>query len=81
MRIDPGAAGYQRDQRLTSMMRRLEERVGAVPGILGVSFALSVFDGGGWSQDDVIVPGRPRSERDPVVDLNAGPYVEVSAAE
>jgi predicted permease len=70
MRIDPGAAGYRRDQRLSSMMRRLEERVGSLPGVQSSSFALSVFDGGGWSQDDITVPGRPRSERDPTVDLN-----------
>jgi predicted permease len=79
MKIDPGAASYQRDQRLSDMMRRLEERVGSLPGIQGASCALSVFDGGGWSQDDITVPGRPRSERDPVVDLNVvGPrYFDV----
>jgi len=79
MKIDPGAAGYQRNERLTSMMRRLEERVGSLPGIHGASFALSVFDGGGWSQDDITVQGRPRSEEDPVVDLNiVGPeYLDV----
>jgi len=40
---------------------------------------LSVFDGGGWSQDDITVQGRPRSEEDPVVDLNiVGPeYLDV----
>ena len=79
MRIDPGGAGYQRDERLSSMMPRLEERVNSLPGIHGASFALSVFDGGGWSQDDIIVPGRPRSENDPTVDLNiVGPqYIDV----
>jgi predicted permease len=79
MRIDPAAAGYQRDERLSSMMRRIEERVGSLPGTHGASFALSVFDGGGWSQDDINVSGRPRSERDPVVDLNVvGPdYLDV----
>jgi predicted permease len=79
MRIDAAAAGYQRDERLSSMMRRLEERMASVPGIHGASFALSVFDGGGWSQDDITVPGRPESENDPVVDLNiVGPqYLDV----
>jgi predicted permease len=79
MRMDPGAANYQRDARLNSMMRRVEERVGSLPGIQGASFALSVFDGGGWSQDDITVPGRLKSERDPVVDLNVvGPrYFDV----
>jgi predicted permease len=79
IRIDPGAAGYQRDERLSSMMRRVEERVDSLPGIRGASFAMSVFDGGGWSQDDITVPGRPRTERDPTVDLNiVGPqYFDV----
>jgi predicted permease len=79
MRIDPGAAGYQRDERLSSLMRRLEERAGTVPGIHSASFALSVFDGGGWSEDDITVPGRPKSERNPSVDFNVvGPrYLDV----
>jgi predicted permease len=79
MKMDPASAGYQRDERLSAMMRRIEERVDSLPGIHGASFALSVFDGGGWSQDDVTVAGRPRSERDPVVYLNViGPrYFDV----
>jgi predicted permease len=79
MHVDPGAAGYSRDARLSSMMQRLEERVAGVPGVHSASFALNVFDGGGWSQDDVTVSGRPRSERDPSVDLNViGPqYFDV----
>jgi predicted permease len=70
LRVDLPAAGYQRDQRLSGMMRRIEERAGSLPGAVGVSFALSVFDGGGWSQDDVTVPGQPPPENDPHVDLN-----------
>ena len=79
MHIDPAAAGYQRDQRLSSLMRRVEERVAALPGIRAASFAYSVFDGGGWSQDDVTVPGHPRSGKSPSVNLNVvGPqYFEV----
>jgi predicted permease len=70
MHADPRAAGYTRDERLSSMMQQLEERVGVVPGVHAASFALNVFDGGGWSQDDITVPGRPRSQSDPSVDLN-----------
>jgi predicted permease len=79
MRIDPGAANYKRDERLSSMMRHVEERVGSLPGIQAASFALSVFDGGGWSQNDITVPGRPRSESAPRVNLNiVGPqYFDV----
>jgi len=79
MHIDPGSAGYQRDDRLTATMRRVEDRIGAMPTVRGASFALSVFDGGGWSEDDVTVPGRPRTDKDPQVDLNlVGPaYFDV----
>ena len=51
----------------------------SLPGIHGASFAISVFDGGAWSQDDVTVPGKPRSGKDPRVALNVvGPaYLDV----
>jgi predicted permease len=77
--LDLPAAGYQMDQRLTSAMNLIEERVGSTQGIDCASFALSVFDGGGWSQDDVTVPGRPRTDDDPHVALDiVGPrYFEV----
>jgi predicted permease len=79
MRIDAAGAGYQSDDRLTSMMQRIEDRVASLPGIHGASFALSVFDGGGWSQDDITVAGRPQSGNDPTVNLNiVGPqYLDV----
>jgi len=79
VRIDTAAAGYQTDQRLTSMMQRLEERVTALPGIHSASFAMDVFDGGGWSEDDITVPGRTRSDADHAADFNlVGPaYFDV----
>jgi predicted permease len=67
--IDPLGAGYQNGARLEDMMQRVEERVGAVPGIQAASFAFFVFNGGGWT-NPVIVPGRPKSEHDPDVDHN-----------
>src|SRR5262249_44043633 len=78
-RLDLPAAGYQMDRRMTSVMNLIEERVGSIPGIDSASFAMSVFDGGGWSQDDVTVPGRPMTDDDPRVDLNiVGPqYFDV----
>ncbi|HXB67203.1 MAG TPA: ABC transporter permease [Candidatus Acidoferrales bacterium] len=69
MGVDPIGAGYQSDPRLENMMQRVEERVGAIPGIQAASFAFFVFNGGGWT-DPVIVPGRPQSEHDPDVDHN-----------
>ncbi len=79
MHIDPAAAGYHTDQRLESLMERIEERVRPLSGVEAASFARSVFDGGGWSEDDVNVPGRPAREHDRAVDFNdVGPqYFEV----
>jgi predicted permease len=79
IRVDPASAGYHTDARLGSMMRRVEERVDSLPGVRGASFALSVFDGGGWSSDDVNVPGRNRLKNDRSVDFNiVGPdYFEI----
>jgi len=79
MKMDPGAAGYQPDARLESVIQRIEERVGSLPGAQGASFALNVFDGGGWSGDDITVSGRPKSDDHPGVDFNiVGPeYLDV----
>ncbi|HLJ45730.1 MAG TPA: ABC transporter permease [Bryobacteraceae bacterium] len=77
--IDPASAGYKPDARLRATMARIEEHVESLPGVPGASFALSVLDGGGWSGDDVAVPGRTRTADDPHVDFNlVGPeYFEV----
>ena len=78
-RVDAATAGYQPDERLDSVLSRVEQRVASLPGIRGASFALSVFDGGGWSGDDVKVPGMPASAEKPRVDFNlVGPqYLDV----
>ena len=67
LNIDPAAAGYRTDARLTSTMERIEERLSSLPGIRAAAFASSVFDGGGSSSNDVSVPGRIRSDKDPTV--------------
>jgi predicted permease len=79
MKMDPAAAGYESDARLESVMERIEERVAAIPGAKGASFALDVFDGGGWSGNDITVPGQPQKEYHPGVDFNiVGPeYLSV----
>ena len=79
MGIDLGAAGYQLDARMESVMERVEERVGSLPGMHGASFAYFVFNGGASSTDAIHVPGRPESEEHPSVDLNVvGPeYLDV----
>lgn len=79
MKMDPAAAGYLPDARLESVMEHIEEGVAAIPGAEGASFALDVFDGGGWSGNDITVPGQPRKEYHPGVDFNiVGPeYLSV----
>ena len=67
--IDAIGAGYKEDARLESMMQRLEERVNALPGVRGCSFAFAVFNQGGWTSR-AIVPGRPLNEHDPDIDHN-----------
>lgn len=62
---DVTSAGYREDARLEEMMQLIEDRVSALPGIQGASFAFSLF-GGGWT-DTVRVPGRPTSGSDPEV--------------
>jgi predicted permease len=69
MGIDPAAAGYQTDARLESMMERVEERVGSLPGVGSASFVLYLFDGGSWSTD-ITVPGRAEDPKDPIVTHN-----------
>jgi len=74
VQVDPLAAGYSAGTRVTAMMRRIEERVSALPGIQAASFAQDVFDGGGSRTTDVTVPGRSRSEPSPgVVTNRVGP--------
>jgi predicted permease len=77
--VDASGAGYKPGAALESMMLRVEERVRAIPGVQAVSFSLDVFDGGGWSGDDVEVPGRVRPDANLRVDFNTvGPdYLDV----
>lgn len=67
--IDSIGAGYKEDARLELMMQRVEERVNAVPGVRGSSFAFTVFNQGGWTTR-AIVPGRTPNEHDLDVDHN-----------
>jgi len=73
--IDAGGAGYHEDVRLENMMERVEETVGALPGIQGAAFALSVFDGGGWT-DSIVVPGRSALQQDVTHNIVGAHYLE-----
>ena len=67
--IDPVGAGYKEDERLENMMERVENSVGALPGVQAAAFSFFVFKGGGWTTG-VTVPGRPKSPNDGEVDHN-----------
>jgi predicted permease len=72
--IAPAAAGYQADARFRSVLARVEERVGSLPSVKGASFAEYVFNQGGWLTG-IRVPGRDRSDSDPIVVHNlVGPH-------
>jgi predicted permease len=51
------------------MMQRVEDRVGALPGVSGTSFVFYLFDGGAW-RDGIQVPGHTESDADPGVNHN-----------
>lgn len=67
--IDPSGSGYQEDEKLERLMQRVEQRVGALPGVQAASFAFMVFNGGAWTSP-VVLPGRPNGAKDPEVDHN-----------
>jgi len=73
--VDPAGAGYHEDVRLENMMESVEERVDALPGIYGAAFALSVFDGGGWT-DSIVVPGQPPLQQDVTHNIVGTHYLE-----
>jgi predicted permease len=67
------APGYRDDARLRTMMARVEETVGAIPGVHAAAFAFSTFNGMEWTQT-VKVTGRPVNDHDPSVHHSIGGY-------
>ena len=49
---------------------RVSPTSGGAPGLGATGFALSVFNGGGWSTNNISIPGRTRSPNDRSVVLN-----------
>jgi predicted permease len=49
--LDEYAGGYQPDARLENLLRQIEERVNAVPGVRAASFSMFTFNQGEWSND------------------------------
>jgi predicted permease len=58
--LDEYAAGFDQDARLEALLRQIEERVQAVPGVHAASFSMFTFNQGEWSSD-VILQGIPRT--------------------
>ena len=68
-RINPELAGYKSDQ-LDMLFRRIQERLGAIPGVRGVSAALyAPMSGDSWN-NSIRVEGKP--EPGPKEDASAG---------
>ncbi len=67
--LDFVAAGYRANAHLESVMQNIEERVNAVPGVKGSSFAFFVFNSGAWTTN-VAVPGHEKSDKDGIVNHN-----------
>jgi cell division protein FtsX len=55
--IDPAAAGYKEDARLTSVYQQIEEKVDALPGVRAASISFFTFNQGSWD-GSVTLEGR-----------------------
>jgi predicted permease len=49
LRVDASSVGYKEDARLAALYRRIEERVGVLPGVRASSFSLFTFNEGTWN--------------------------------
>ena len=77
IRVNPALAGYTYGQ-LPALYQQWEQRLGALPGVLGVSYSLySPMEGNNWS-GDITIQGRPHNSRDNSSWVRVGPrYFEV----
>ena len=65
MQIDYSSVGYKvDDSRLAPLYQQIEQRVGALPGVVAASMSSFTFHEGSWNSN-VVVPGMP-----PLKDLN-----------
>ena len=49
LQLDTSATGYKEDARLASLLREVEERVRALPGVRAASFSMFIFNQGAWT--------------------------------
>jgi predicted permease len=49
LQIDTSATGYKEDTQLSGVLRAVEEKVMALPGVRAASFSMFLFNQGGWS--------------------------------
>jgi len=59
LRLSPGQAGYE-GSRLAGFYERTHLAVAAIPGVQSAAFSSMLLAGGGWSEDSIDIPGRPR---------------------
>ncbi|HEV2349969.1 MAG TPA: ABC transporter permease, partial [Terriglobia bacterium] len=67
--IDPAAVGYKLDSRLMDLYQKIEQRIGAQPGVQAASISFFTFNQGNWT-DPVAVAGRTPTEHDREVNNN-----------
>jgi len=70
LRLDVSSVGYQEDARLAGLYRRIEERVGVLPGVRASSFSLFTFNEGTWN-NSIWVQGYLSGHREINVHHNA----------
>jgi predicted permease len=68
--LDEYAAGYQPDARLENLLKQIEERVDAVPGVRASSFSMFTFNQGEWSNDVTLQGVSRNSENSEEVLMN-----------
>lgn len=62
--IDTSATGYKEDAQLANVMRQVEERVKAVPGVRAAAFSMFLFNQGGWTSRAFIRGSNPAESRE-----------------
>jgi predicted permease len=70
--IDPTLSKYG-DSKIRNLYRELQERLGALPGVISVSYSSGALLSGGLWTSDLHVEGQPEKTREQVDMLAAGP--------
>src|SRR6185503_13922094 len=68
--IDTSATRYKEDAQLANLLRAVEERVNAVPGVRAASFSMFIFNQGGWTTRAFTRGDDPSGARDQSIGNN-----------